>query len=135
MKKLKIFPKTFLYTFALMIFIVALAFGLIYFFAIQRTADEAPVYIKMADGTTREISTVLRQSAVTSIIVNAFPLSLLCCIFASLICSLLYSKVFTVPIKRISSVTEKMARLEKSAAVGYHSRDEIGVLSENIDEL
>ncbi len=135
MKKLKIFPKTFLYTFALMLFITALAFGLTYLFAIQRAADDAPIYMTISDGTTREISTALKQSAVTSIIANAFPLSLLCCVFVSLVFSILYSKAFTIPIKRISSVTERMARLEKSAVSDVRSRDEIGVLSENINEL
>lgn len=135
MKKLKIFPKTFLYTFALMLFIVVLAFGMTYIFAIQMAADEQPIYMTMSDGTTREISTALKQSAVTNIIGNAFPLALLCCVFVSLICSLLYSKAFTVPIKHISSVTEKMAQLEKTAASDIHSRDEIGILSENINEL
>lgn len=135
MNKLKIFPKTFLYTFALMLFIVVLAFGLTYLFAIQRAADELPIYLSMSDGTAREINTALKQSAITSIIVNAFPLSLLCCVFVSLICSILYSKIFTVPIKHISSVTEKMARLEKTAASDIHSGDEIGILSKNINEL
>jgi signal transduction histidine kinase len=135
MKTLKIFPKTFLYTFALMLFITALAFGLTYLFAIQRAADELPLYFTMSDGTTREISRQLKQEAVAKVIAGAFPLSLLCCGFVSLICSILYSKAFSIPIKRISSATEKMARLEKTAVSDIYSRDEIGILSENINEL
>lgn len=135
MKALKIFPKTLLYTFALMIFIAVLAFGLTYFITVQRAANEMPLYITMTDGTTREISRELQQEAIAKVISSAFPLSLLCCMIVSLFCSIRYSKAFTIPIKRISSATEKMTRLEKTAVSDVHSQDEIGILSENINEL
>lgn len=134
MKKLKIFPKTFLYTFALMVFIAVLAFGLLYFFAIQETS-EITLHLTMPNGASIVTGTGLEESAVAEVILNALPLSLLCCVIVSLVCSILYSKAFSVPIKRISSVTEKMARLDKAAASDIYTQDEIGVLSKNINEL
>lgn len=72
---------------------------------------------------------------ITQIIRRVLPLSLVCCVLISILCSLVFSKEITVSIKQISAVTERMARMDKTAACEIHAKDEIGVLAENINDL
>jgi signal transduction histidine kinase len=135
MKRLKIFPKTFLYTLALMLLITIIAHVLLYVLA--------PKMVISFDGTGKianddvYITAVVDQTRlVTQTITRALPISLAFCVVVSVICSLLFSKAFTIPIKRISSTTERMKHLEdKTVSCEVHSSDEIGVLADNINEL
>lgn len=132
MKRLKILPKTFLYTLGLMLFIVVIAHALFYFLTPQAVLNISLV----PDNSDLLINTKLNVAEyVTQIILKVFPISLICCVLISIVCSLLFSKEITVPIKRISAITERMARMDKKAACNIHTKDEIGTLADNINGL
>lgn len=72
---------------------------------------------------------------VTQAVLKALPLSLICCVVISIACSFVYSRRITVPIKQIGTVTEQMAQMKRDAACRISSKDEIGILAENINHL
>ena len=72
---------------------------------------------------------------IKQMILKVLPISLGCCILVSILCSILFSKQITVPVKHISAVTERMARMDKTAVCEIHAQDEIGVLADNINDL
>ena len=132
MKKLKLYPKTFFYTLGLLLFIVFMAHALLYFLTPQ-----VPLELS-AD--TSHAATMLTGSInltpyIKQMILKVLPISLGCCILVSILCSLLFSKQITVPVKHISTVTERMARMDKTAVCEIHAQDEIGVLADNINDL
>ena len=102
MKRLKLFPKTFFYTLALMVFVVIIAHILIYLLAPQRAME-----ITMTDtaANTTELMTVgtHEEKIVMQAIQSALPISLICCLVISVICSFLFSKAIVTPIERISA--------------------------------
>jgi len=128
---MKIFPKTFLYTLGLMLFIVGVAHGLIYLLT-------APVTLDISTAPHEELSlnaSLNINRYVTQAVLNALPLSLLCCVLVSVICSFFFSRKITVPIKHIGKITEQMARMEKDVSCRISSKDEIGILADNINHL
>ncbi len=131
MKRLKLFPKTFLYTLGMMIFITVIAHLLLYLFAPQMVMSTS---FPTSDGAIvgAEMDTA---SFVTGAIKKALPVSLLCSFVISIICSLLFSKAITVPVKHISATTQRMAKMDKGAACNIHTTDEIGALAENVNRL
>ncbi len=131
MKQIKIFPKTFAYTLGLMLFIVGVAHMLLYLFT-------KPEWIAISVNTQAETSfdTSLNVTDyVTKAVLKALPLSLICCVIVSTICSFLFSRKFTVPIKHISMVTGQMAQMQKGVFCNINSKDEIGILADNINYL
>lgn len=131
MKQIKIFPKTFAYTLGLMLFIVAIAHILLYLFT-------KPEWLVISVNPHDEFSfdTSLNVADyVTRTVLKALPLSLICCVFISIICSFLFSRKFTIPIKHIGEVTEQMAQMKKDAVCNISSKDEIGILADNINYL
>lgn len=131
MKKLKLFPKIFLYTFSVMLFIIMIAHIMIYTFAPQmlssiNSISENGIMIENALNTERFVSEA---------ILRAFPFSFILSIIIAFICSFLFSRVITTPIKEISDTTEKMARLKKEVSCPVYSFDEIGVLATNVNTL
>lgn len=131
MKKMKLFPKTFFYTLGLMLFIVGIAHLLLYLF----TKPEWLV-ISVSPHDELSLNTSLNVADyVTQAVLKALPLSLICCVVISIACSFVFSRKITVPIKQIGAVTEQMARMEKDAACKISSKDEIGVLADNINHL
>ncbi len=129
--KLKLFPKTFLYTLGINLFIVLFAHITLYLLAPQEILDFT---FKTLDE--YDISARLNvENYFLETIQKVLPLSLICCVVISVICSLLFSRKMTVPIKKISKVTEKMSRMDKTAVCEIRSKDEIGVLGENINSL
>lgn len=131
MKRFKLFPKTFFYTLSLMLFVVVIAHVLIYLLApqvqlelssAQNTADRIVVSVNEAKNIMQSMQ-------------KALPISLLCCLLISIVCSLLFSKAIADPIKRISQSTERMMKLDHSANCSIHTSDEIGVLAQNVDKL
>ncbi len=60
-------------------------------------------------------------------IVDALPVSLVCSIIISVVCSFWFSRKITVPMKRINMATKQMAQMEKNAVCNIHSRDESGL--------
>lgn len=61
--------------------------------------------------------------------------SVLFILFASLIFAFAYTKRFTKPLIKMSGITEKMANMDFSEKCSANSRDEIGRLSESINNL
>lgn len=131
MKKLKLFPKTFFYTLTIMIFVIVIAHILIYLLAPQMG-----MVISTADNIAEEITVNIREEKIVmQAIQKAFPFSLICSLVISVICSLLFSKAIVAPIERISASTERMMKLDRSAACTIHSKDEIGLLAQNVNDL
>lgn len=131
MKQLKIFPKTFLYTLAVMLLIAAVAHIAIYLFAPNLIFS----YNLASGGESYLISVQNSSKIVEEAIIKALPFSVVCCVMVSLVCSLFFSKAITVPIQHISSTAGRMAQLDKNIRCRVHSSDEIGALAANINEL
>ena len=127
MKRLKLFPKIFLYTLAIMLFIVVISHGLIYLLAPQ---------MQLALSTRDNIVVSINEARfVTEAVAKALPVSLGCSLLISLVCSLLFSKAVTDPIKKISASTGKMMKLDRVASCPVCSKDEIGILAQNVNKL
>lgn len=132
MKRLKIYPKTFFYTLGLLLFIVLVAHALLYFLTPQ-----VPLELSTNPDTGNVLLTGKFNLTpyITQMIVRVLPISLGCCVVISVLCSLLFSRQITVPVKQISAVAERMARMDKTAACTLHTKDEIGMLAGNINGL
>ncbi len=66
---------------------------------------------------------------------HILPYTMLGSLLVSLLFSYIYSRFVTRPIRQMAAVTTTMQRLEKDAHYSVRSRDEIGVLGRNINEL
>ena len=131
MKRLKLFPKIFLYTLGIMLFIIIVAHGLIYLLAPRMQFEVT------AGNNQMEILAVSvnQEKIVAEAVIKALPISLSCSLIISVVCSLLFSKVITDPIKKISASTEKMMELERGANCAVYTKDEIGTLAQNVNDL
>lgn len=132
MKRLKIYPKTFFYTLGLMLFIVLTAHLLLYVLTPKVVFD---ISSGPGSGGVTLTGEVNLSPYITQMLQRVLPISLLCCVVVSVICSLLFSRQITVPVTRISAVTERMAHMDKTAACEVHAKDEIGALARNINGL
>lgn len=131
MKRLKLFPKTFFYTLMIMIFVIVIAHILIYLLA-----PKMGMVITTTDNIAEEITVNIREEKIVmQAIQKALPFSLVYCMVISVICSLLFSKAIVAPIERISAATERMMKLDRAAACSIHSKDEIGLLAQNVNNL
>ena len=131
MKRLKLFPKTFFYTLALLVFVVVVAHILIYLLApkmdiVFTTSNTAAEMFSFG---------IHEEKIVMQAIQKALPFSLVSCLVISVLCSLLFSKTIVGPIKSISASTERMMKLDRSAACTIYSKDEIGLLAQNVNDL
>ena len=127
MKRLKLFPKIFLYTMSIMLFVVVVTHGLIYLLAPQ---------MQLALSTQDDVVVSIRQEQfVTEAVEKALPISLSCSLLISVVCSLLFSKAIADPIKKISASTEQMMKLDHGASCFIHTKDEIGTLAQNVNDL
>ena len=114
--------------------------------------------VKIADGQTVDPrSVILQQGSVTNnqgqtitvklladvapvtqaklATLHVLPYTMLGSLLVALIFSYIYSRFVTRPIRQMAAVTTTMQRLEKGAHYPVNSRDEIGVLGRNINEL
>ncbi len=66
---------------------------------------------------------------------QVLPYTMLGSLLVALIFSYIYSRFVTRPIRQMAAVTTTMQQLEKGARYPVNSRDEIGVLGRNINEL
>ena len=66
---------------------------------------------------------------------HILPYTMIGSLLVALVFSYLYSRFVTRPIRQMAAVTTTMQRLEKGAHYPVNSRDEIGVLGRNINEL
>ena len=132
MKRLKLFPKIFLYTLSLMLMITLLASGIIYLLA-PIMVNEVATVVEDIPGIA-PVSTP-RNEEVTRVILGSLPYTIVICIFVSLICAFFLSRAFTKPIHRILDATIHMMELEKGVVCNVQSSDEIGELSNSINVL
>ena len=127
MKRLKLFPKIFLYTMSIMLFVVVVTHGLIYLLAPR---------MQLAVSTPEDVVVSIRQEQfVTEAVEKALPISLSCSLLISVACSLLFSKAIADPIKKISASTGQMMKLDHGASCPIHTKDEIGTLAQNVNDL
>ena len=127
MKRLKLFPKIFLYTLGIMLFVVVVTHGLIYLLAPR---------MQLALSTQADMVVSIRQEKfVTEAVEKALPISLSCSLLISVVCSLLFSKAIADPIRKISAATEKMMELDRGASCSVYTKDEIGILAQNVNDL
>ena len=131
MKRLKLFPKIFLYTLGILLFIVVMTHGLIYLLA-PRMQFELGGSKNAAENI---IVSINQAKYVAEAVLKALPVSLSCSLLISVICSLLFSKAIADPIKRISAATERMMKLDRSVRCHIRTKDEIGTLARNVSEL
>lgn len=131
MKRLKLFPKIFIYTFLVMLFVTVIAHLFLYLFAPQMLINTNSV---LENGVVIE-SNLNTGKFIEEAILKALPFSLAGCTVISFICSLLFSRATTIPIKNISKATEQMALLTKTAKCPVDSNDEIGTLALNVNTL
>ncbi len=131
MKRLKLFPKIFLYTLGIMSFIVIVSHGLLYLLAPRmefvRTSTE-----QLSE---KVLVSVSEAIFVTNAVRKALPVSLTCSLIISTLCSFLLAKGIVGPIQTISASSERMMTLDKGARCAVYSKDEIGLLAKNINKL
>lgn len=131
MKRLKLFPKIFLYTLGIMLFVVAVTHGLIYLLA-PRMQFEVSGSKEVVDNI---VVSVNQAKFVAEAVKKALPISLSCSLLISVVCSLLFSKAIADPIKRISATTEQMMKLDRTVSCPVQTKDEIGALAQNVNDL
>lgn len=137
MKRMKLFPKMFIYTLTLMLIITFLASGMIYILAPIMLNNHGPLSPGSRVESLSESASVSipRNTEITRAILGSMPYTIGICIIVSLICAFLFSKAITKPIKHILDTTAHMETLEKKALCDIRSYDEIGMLSKSINEL
>lgn len=131
MRRPKLFSKIFLYTLGIMFFIVLVTHGLIYWLAPRMQFEMSG----SKDTAGMVVVSINQAKFVTQAVVKALPFSLGCSLLISVLCSLLFSKVITDPMKKISATTERMMKLDRTASCHVHSKDEIGTLEQNVNDL
>ena len=127
MKGLKLFPKIFLYTMSIMLLVVVIIHVLIYLLAPR---------MQLAMSTLDDVVISIRQEQfVAEAVEKALPISLSCSLLIAVVCSMLFSKAIVNPIKKISASTEQMMKLDYRANCPIHTKDEIGTLAQNVNNL
>ena len=69
------------------------------------------------------------------VIITLLPLSILICLVVAVIFSFVFARNITNPVKAISEETRRMKALEPKAKCAVTTKDEIGVLAENVNNL
>ena len=137
MKKLKLFPKIFIYTLALLLLITMLASGTIYLLAPMMGENSVLSEGTYVDGMSSAIKTaaIPRNTEIAHTILRSLPYTVVICIVVSLLCAYFFSKAITNPIKGILDATNHMAVLDRKAACKTATNDEIGILANQINQL
>ena len=137
MKKLKLFPKIFIYTLALLLLITMLASGTIYLLAPMMGENSVLSEGTYVDGMSSAIRTaaIPRNTEIAHTILRSLPYTIAICIVVSLLCAYFFSKAITNPIKGILDATNHMAVLDRKAACKTATNDEIGILANQINQL
>lgn len=135
MKKLKLFPRTFITTLVFMALIILLANAVILFLApITKELPTEDATIAIEYYTESPFSFEINQDTANAIW-RTLPFSVSICILAALLFSYIYSKQITKPIKGIARETTKMSALDRTANCSTQTNDEIGLLADNINTL
>ena len=137
MKKLKLFPKIFIYTLALLLLITTLASGTIYLLAPMMGENSVLSEGTYVDGMSSAIKTaaIPRNTEIAHTILRSLPYTVVICIVVSLLCAYFFSKAITNPIKGILDTTSQMAVLDRKAVCKTDANDEIGILANQINQL
>ena len=134
MKKLKIFPKSFLYSLAIMLLIVGVAHLILYLLLPQMVIDFVP-----SEATGNVSLTIAGKyepaGLMKSAMLRALPLSVICCVFLSVLCAYFFSKGTTSSIRQLSKAVKKMSELDQSAQCLISSQDELGELANDVNQL
>ena len=134
MKKLKIFPKTFLYSLAIMLLIVGVAHLILYLLLPQMVIDfvpsEATGNVSLAIAGKYEPAGLMKSA-----MLRALPLSVICCVFLSVLCAYFFSKGTTSSIRQLSKAVKKMSELDQTAQCLISSQDELGELANDVNQL
>lgn len=131
--KIKLFHKTFAYTFGMMLLITILAHALI--FLIAPTQNILITSTMISNVGTMTFSEVDMPQLITQTILKTFPISIVCCVVISLFVSLLFSKGITTPVLSIIKSVHQMAQLDIKAKATVTTMDEIGTLAADINSL
>lgn len=135
MRKLKIFHKIFIYTFAVMIFITILAHSLIYVIIPDENILISASEVSEAPTGGMFFSEVGMHQLVSDTIRKALPASMVCCVCVSLVVSYIFSRKISEPILSIAKATKPMKEMIPDARCSVSSSDEIGYLADNINNL
>lgn len=95
-------------------------------FTLQNSTEQ---YLLSVQGTSRPVN----QAIIA--IQETIPLIILGIVLLSTLCAVFYSRYITKPILELSRVSEKMAQLDFSVQSDIKRNDEIGVLSESLNDL
>lgn len=135
MRKMKMFHKIFIYTFAVMIFITILAHSLIYCIIPDENILVSASEASEAGTGGMFFSEVGMHRLVSDTIRKALPVSMICCVCISLVVSYIFSKKISEPILSIAKATKPMKEMIPDARCIVSSSDEIGYLADNINNL
>lgn len=136
MKRLKLFHKIFIYTFALLWMMTLLASGIIYLLAPMMGQNAILSEGTYVEGTAAITTAAIpRSPEIAHTILRSLPYTAVVCMMVSLLCAYLFSKAITDPIKEILDATNRMAVLDRSASCRIKTNDEIGVLATQINQL
>lgn len=136
MKRLKLFHKIFIYTFALLWMMTLLASGIIYLLAPMMGQNAILSEGTYVEGTAAITTAAIpRSPEIAHTILRSLPYTAVVCMMVSLLCAYLFSKAITDPIKEILDATNRMAVLDRSASCQIKTNDEIGVLATQINQL
>ena len=133
MKKIKLFPKIFLFTFAMMLLISFIAHLLIFLIAPAQNVLVTNILVTNAGAST--LSEVDMPRLITQTMLKTFPISILCCAAISALFSYFFSRGITTPILSLSKSANQMLKLEPDAKAIVSSKDEIGALAIDINNL
>ena len=123
MKKIKLFPKIFLFTFAMMLLISFIAHLLIFLIAPAQNVLVTNILVTNAGAST--LSEVDMPRLITQTMLKTFPISILCCAAISALFSYFFSRGITTPILSLSKSANQMLKLEPDAKAIVSSKDEM----------
>lgn len=131
MKRLRLFPKTFIYTLGLLLFIIVIAHILLYFLA-----PKMQIEFSSKESAANRITIEIREEKIVmETVKKALPYSFIGCFAVSAVCSFFYARAIAKPVEQISAVTQQMMQYDKAAACPIYAEDEIGILAQNINQL
>ena len=133
MRKMKLFPKIFLFTFAMMLFISFIAHLLIFLIAPAQNVLVTNLVVTNAGA--GALSEVDMPRLITQTMLKTFPISILCCAALSALFSYFFSRGITTPILALSKSANQMSKLEPDAKASVSSEDEIGALAADMNNL
>ena len=106
------------------------------FFSAEKTIKAQRSFTMEGESGTITVSMTLAPvEEAVGVIVSLLPISILLCIVAAVVFSLLYARAIARPIRAISDETRHMTLLERNARCRIESKDEFGELAVNVNDL